>query len=390
MVLASIAAAVVVLLILVPTELDQGGSAAAATLNQLAITAASQSVLGPGQYDYTEVELGPTGVTASSAAGSKGSKGSKGSWTQYSVGTVQTWIAADGSGRQLTSTDLNPQFITTADKKAWAAAGGKYVEPPKYVVTEDQFGPGGKGLSSDQLPVNRLAPYNVAGLPTDPVKLSKALCANPKWRALLSTTSDFNPTLPEPAPSGCRIFGIAVTLLKGPDIGSTPALRQGLFKVLAGVPGVRLLGTVTDALGKRGVGIRLTDRRPAHSGQITCVNENKTPSTTTRIQVHYPSMSTIYTVILDQASATLLSFERSFSPEKIDISAVLVCGSPGQPKRMSEQIPDRSVLISSGIVNSTTSVTKGSVEECAADSTPIPPWNLCQGARPDGDSAVPR
>jgi hypothetical protein len=44
---------------------------------------------------------------------------------QFSVGTVQTWIAADGSGRQVTTADLNSHFLTLADKTAWAGEVGE-------------------------------------------------------------------------------------------------------------------------------------------------------------------------------------------------------------------------------------------------------------------------
>jgi hypothetical protein len=380
--LAVIAATAILLVTLLPAQLGTEGSRAAAALNDLASAAASQPSLGPGQYDYTEVELQPTGVTASGVAGSTDS------WTQYSVGTVQTWVAADGSGRQVTSTDLNPHFLTAADKAAWAKSGSKFDEPPSYVVTEQEFGSGGQGLTGNPPPGNRPRPYNVATLPIDPTQLAKTLCGSRVWKALPSEADSLvGYSIAEPEPSGCQLFGIVITLLQGPDVGSTPALRQALFKVLADVKGVRLVGSASDATGKRGVELQLIDRRPAGSTKVTCTDETPSgPQITKRVVTHHPAMSTNYTVIVDPTTALLLSLERSFSPTKTDVNSLLGCAqAPSAGHQLEEQIPDRSVLLSSGVVDSTSAVAMGTTQECAQGSIPEPPWNICRGARNDGD-----
>lgn len=377
--LVAVAATVVLVVVLLPPQLGPSGSEAAAAFENLAQTASKQSTLGPGEFAYTEVESEPTGVTAAGAAGSAKS------WTQFSVGTVQTWIAADGSGRQVTTTDLNPHFMTSADESAWKASGGTFDEPPSYVVDVEQFGPGGKGLSTNQFPESRSLPYDVSALPTNPNRLARTLCTTKAWRNI-TTSSDFGPSYSFQKNPGCSLFGIAATLLQGPDVGSSPALRQALYKVLAAVPGVQLIGNRTDASGRRGVELRLIERRPAGVTKVTCTNADTTPRVTKTLSFHYGASATIYTVIIDSKSATLLSVERSFSPSKVPSSSLLPCGgAPNLPKETTELIPDRSVLLTSGVVDSTQAVARGSVENCAPGSVPVAPWNICQGTRVDGD-----
>ncbi|HEY1829574.1 MAG TPA: hypothetical protein VGG38_04945 [Acidimicrobiales bacterium] len=376
----AVAAAAVLLVTLVPVQLGRDGSQAAAALNDLATAAGRQPSLGPGQYEYTEVELEPTGSDASGAAGVPGG------WTSFSVGTVQTWIAANGAGKQVTSSDLNPDFMTATDKANWAKAGGKFVEPPNYVVTDQQFGAGGKGLSSNQFQGSRPVPFDVAALPTDPTRLAATLCASKKWKALPTADATVVGYSIQARPSGCQLFGIAVTLLQGPDLGSTPALRQALFKVLAGVSGVRLLGTRTDAAGKRGVELQLVDRTPAGVTKVSCTSgDSPTDKVVKRYLLHHPAMSTIFTVIVDPSTGVLLSLERSFTPAKLSVDSLVACMRPPGGNQLEEQLPDRSVLLSSGVVSSINAVAKGTVEECAAGSVPTFPWYQCNGARKDGD-----
>jgi hypothetical protein len=374
------AAAIVLLITLLPGQLGTQISKAAAALNQLASAAATQPSLGPGQFAYSEVEMQPTGVSA--AGGAPPDKG----WTQFSVGTVQTWIAPDGSGQQVTTTDLNPQFMTAADKAAWVQSGGRYQEPPKYVVTTQQFGPGGKGLSGNQFAGDRALPYDVSSLPTDATMLAKTLCDTRKWRTLPAATDlSIGYAISDTKNSGCQLFDIAVSLLQGPDVGSTPALRQALFRVLANVPGIRLMGRSTDALGQKGVRLQLVDRIPARSTKFTCVNGNGPDKGARKtLLVHRAATATTYTVIVDSSTGTLLSLERSFTPTKIDSDALDPC-LPHAQSQLEEEIPDRSVLISSGVVNSTSAVAKGSVQECAVGSVPTFPWDTCNGARNDGN-----
>jgi hypothetical protein len=51
------------------------------------------------------------------------------------------------------------------------------------------------------------------------------------------------------------VFGSAADLLAQPEVGVTPAFRSALYRVMANVPGVQLLGNVTDHSGQSGTGI---------------------------------------------------------------------------------------------------------------------------------------
>jgi hypothetical protein len=225
----------------------------------------------------------------------------------------------------------------------------------------------------------------VAGLPTDPIRLAKTLCSSAVWNALPTADgSVVGYAIEEPQSSKCQLFGIVVSLLQGPDIGSTPALRQALFKVMAGVPGVRLLGSRSDAVGSRGVELQLVDRTPAGSTKITCSKETSAgPVITKKVESHNPATSTIFTVVVDPSTGTLLSLERSFLPKEVAINNP--CLQIPADEQLSEQITDRNVLLSAGVVDSTSAVAKGTATECAAGSIPEPPWNECRGARDDGN-----
>ena len=132
-------------------------------LAALAATAPPTS-LGAGQYAYTEVER-PTMTSVGT------SKQGGPSITEYFTGTVQTWVAADGSGRQVTTTDATPHFYTAADQAAWVAEGSPPgVIPPSQLTTVQVFGPDTASEVNGPIPL-----YNVTGLPTDPTTLSQLL-----------------------------------------------------------------------------------------------------------------------------------------------------------------------------------------------------------------------
>ncbi len=91
-----------------------------------------------------------------------------------------------------------------------------------------------------------LGPVNEWKLPTDPAQLGALL----RQRAI------------EGGPPGPREDFVQVgDLLR--ETGAPPALRAALFKVAASIPGVRVLGRVTDRLGRAGIVVAYTDRPPA-------------------------------------------------------------------------------------------------------------------------------
>jgi hypothetical protein len=94
----------------------------------------------------------------------------------------------------------------------------------------------GEGLSWDQL----------YALPTDPAKLGAMLSHEVK---------DYGP---DPNPTG----GVSADQEEFVEVGdllrdspASPALRKALYDVAAGIPGVRLVGYLKDAVGRTGVGV---------------------------------------------------------------------------------------------------------------------------------------
>lgn len=230
--LTTVAAAVVLLLVVLPTSV--GPSKALAALSRLASTAATvPTSLNPGQYAYTEVE-----VTEATPAATE-------------IATLQTWVAADGSGRRVTTTGPTPPAV-----------------PPNEPTTVETFGPGTGSEVNGPIPI-----YDVSGLPTDPSALAQILNNENHGAQSLGTLPTGIKALDyvsSCSSATCSLFERAVALLQGPDVGDSPAFRQALFQVLATVPGVQLLGTTTDHAGQSGVGLALVEHQAAGNGTDHC------------------------------------------------------------------------------------------------------------------------
>ena len=219
---ASIAAAVALLggvgVVVRPGAPSGPTSAAAAELRQLAQVAASQPATvppGPGQYQYTESEEAYTSSTYDVPGGG---------YTVSLPEVRQIWIGPDGSGR-LAETFGQAVFLSPKDHADWLAAGS----PSLAVAPSDMsFGPG--GLSD--------GPGNLSSLPTDPTELG----------ALISARK-----IEGGPPGPAEDFAQIGDLLRETD--ASPALRAALYQVASTLPGVVLLGAVTDHAGRAGVGL---------------------------------------------------------------------------------------------------------------------------------------
>jgi hypothetical protein len=202
----------------------------AAALGSLSLAADRQPIEpapGPGQFEYTESSWlnwidtynGPT--------------------TSYNVSYSerrQIWIGSDGSGR-IVETYSNPHLGSAKDRAGWIAAG----RPSLAVApTDSTFG---RGQLSD-------GPPNLNRLPDDPAKLAALLYA----RKI------------EGGPKGpAEDFVQIGDLLRETYV--RPALRAAIFTVAERIPGVRLLGTVTDQVGRAGIGLAYVHAFPAQ-GQV--------------------------------------------------------------------------------------------------------------------------
>jgi hypothetical protein len=317
--------AAILIITLVPGAIGRSPTAAAMALTRLASRAAQgPTTLGPGEYYYTDVES-PIKVAVTRAP-----SGAPYSW--YFSGTVQTWVAADGSGRQVTTTDPNPRFFTGADRALWVSAGEPSLKTPGSLSSTQDFTAGSASEVNGPIPL-----YDVTSLPTDPGALATVLATGTLPSGIAALDSG-------------NLFWRTVALLQGPDIGGTPALRGALFQILATVPGIQLLGTTTDRAGQSGLGLQLVDQVPASTETVTCEPGN---GPTTSLTESRPASTTTFTIVVDPQTTTLLSSEETISP-----SVATVFGNPCGPSAQSPQTtrltPSWTTILAEGIVDSAT------------------------------------
>jgi len=198
----------------------------AAALDSLSLAAHRQPAEpapGPGQFEYTDsLALNWIDTYNNTPA------------TSYNVSYTerrQIWIGLNGAGR-IAETYSNPQLGTAKDRAGWIAAGR-----PNLAVapTDSRFGPG--QLSN--------GPPNLNRLPDDPAKLAALLTA----RQI------------EGGPKGpAEDFVQIGDLLRETYV--RPSLRAAIFTVAKRIPGVRLLGAVTDQAGRSGIGLAYVSAHP--------------------------------------------------------------------------------------------------------------------------------
>jgi hypothetical protein len=223
------AAALAVLAILVAGLLRSGSTtepalAAGSVLQRLARVASAQpwAVPGPSQYLYT---------TSHSLTGSDtvlpGGFYCQAVFQQYR----QNWVAPDGRGlfREL---DGPAHYLSHREAVACKAA-------PAQPAGESNTWAAPGCLSIDPIPLGRL--------PRNPATLRARL---------LTGKVEGGPPGPGEA------FTQVGDLLRRTD--ASPALRAALYRAAAGLPGVRSLGTVTDELGRRGLGLASDEHGTRH------------------------------------------------------------------------------------------------------------------------------
>ncbi|NPV09468.1 MAG: CU044_5270 family protein [Anaerolineae bacterium] len=135
----------------------------------------------------------------------------------------ELWVAPDGSGR-IRETFDGPIFLAECDRAHWQASGSPSFD---HAINQD-FGPGG------------LHYEDFASLPTDPEALAVAIRAQAEHA--------------DP-PVDAGMFVIVGDLLRQP--GAPPELRSALYKVAAQIPGVELVGEVTDHAGRSGIAVAM-------------------------------------------------------------------------------------------------------------------------------------
>jgi hypothetical protein len=200
----------------------QSDASAANLLHKAAKAALAQpgfDALGPGQYIYTKSVDAylDTSVFENNPA--------------YSVlvpHTREVWLNADGTG-WLHETSGKATFLSDRDRQLWIEAGRPDLETGGMdTVLRNEDGP--------------TPPMESLSLPSDPDTLYAQL------------------------EKQARGFGRRMYAEMFVEVGdnlresyTTPAQRSALFEVAARIPGVELVGDVTDAVGRIGTGVAMDD-----------------------------------------------------------------------------------------------------------------------------------
>jgi hypothetical protein len=229
--------------------LDVPAASAAVVLDRAAQAAMRSTSVVPsrGQYGFVKVEAG-TVIGTGSAVGAQGLSWNV--WVRLSQ-VKSDWYSADGSGRERivrTSTS----FLTGRDRAIAQAHGTTLarltVTSPR--VIDGAFPP--RAAES----VGFLPYWQIGRLPTQPAALQGALD-----RLILASDSGSGQGALRRQlradPAG--LFGPISQFLFLP---TSPQLRAALFRVLAGLPGVQLLGHQRDRLGRRGIAVAVTHGAP--------------------------------------------------------------------------------------------------------------------------------
>jgi hypothetical protein len=212
-------------------------SAAATELHQLANVASTSTpvVLRSGQYLYSKIQ------TVQGETFALGSNKPSRQFDITFVETIQRWQASNGTGRELITYNTKPQFTTPASRAGWIASGRPSITPPTNTPS------GQLEISLASLGIGKIP--NVSALPTNPSALQAAIRGRGKGVPSSVRDNVDNSTTP------AGVFGTAAGILETPSVGSSPSLRSALFEVMANVPGVKLLGRVTDRMGRVGIGV---------------------------------------------------------------------------------------------------------------------------------------
>jgi hypothetical protein len=229
--------------LLVTLSGGQGGravdTAAADALNNAAVTAQNQPplpALTEGHYLYLK--------NVSTGYGKDGwwtfpLDDPASTWTARVQMASETWIAADGSWTQNTSAISDPVFASDGDRAAWVAAGS----PTPWLASRTQHSQSDGDRFSFYYPDGLISYQQLQDLPTDPDRLGAQIGAavqpNQTWSHDEQEFDD-------------------ITQMLSTD-PLQPAQRAALYQVLAGLPGVELLGRVDSRIGQPGVAVAIHD-----------------------------------------------------------------------------------------------------------------------------------
>jgi len=208
-----------------------GVSPAAAALNRAADASLAASTAPTGRYAYSRARTLFAAIATDQPP-----------YTVLVSRTVETWLAADGSGL-VREGPGKVVFPGRRDHSRWIAAGAPALaggggarqvpRQPRDLPALAQRNPA--DLDARQLDALMSSP---AALPTDPDRLEDIVRAYAK-------TKD--------PPLASMMFDQLTELASEP--WASPALRAAAYRVLARIEGVQLAGKMRDPLGRRGVAL---------------------------------------------------------------------------------------------------------------------------------------
>jgi hypothetical protein len=242
-----------------------GGGAPATAAELLTRTAAvaedhreSSGRLGP--YVYAK--------TVSDQLTTSGEDGQ--AWSVVQPIVEETWIAADGSGR-IRSVYGEPRFLGPRDQVRWQASGA-----PEFP----------SGTSDDAFPAGVLRYEDLESLPTDPDELLSVLREQVASGGL---------------PGDVGVFRRIGQLLGRGD--APPELRASLYRAASRLPGIELVGPVTDPTGRLGVGVGMTYDETGAAVRLVMIFDQETSALLAQERILLEPSSWV-----DAEPGTLLSF----------------------------------------------------------------------------------
>ena len=198
-------------------------SAASVALREAAAVASEQEPpppLRPGQFIYTKSVNAYLSTNVETNGGA--------AYSALVPSTREIWLGPDGTG-WLSERSGQPTFLSAGDRERWIAAG----RPSLGSETT------GLRLENDDVPGT---PMISLTLPDDPDALYRHL----ERRAAGSGNGVHE-----------QMFTLVGDALR--ETSATPAQRAALYEVAARIPGVELVGPVTDREGREGVAVAMRD-----------------------------------------------------------------------------------------------------------------------------------
>lgn len=151
----------------------------------------------------------------------------------------ETWTDRDANGRYRDTSTGQPEFLGPRDRQRWKRSGSPQLSGrAPGQVEERAFSGRGFTVGASTVTYEQLA-----NLPAD---------GDEMYDELRRLASDAGPSPDE------EVFTIVGDLLRSNPV--PPRVRAGLYRAVAYIEGIRLVGPVKDSLGRPGVAVELTSR----------------------------------------------------------------------------------------------------------------------------------